>query len=225
MTTHLILDVETVADTSLIEATGYAAKEGAFLPLIYHLPVAIAVGHLTAEGILTTVESLGSPLTLDDPFALTHHFWDLANHTAVLITYNGRAFDLPVLEMCALRYGVTAPAYWSAGQKSPRYRYGSAHLDMLDILSNYGGATKGLTLANVCQLLGYQGKTDDVDGSKVQALFDAGRLDEIREYNRRDICMTYAVYLHWARIAGRLTPALYQSALVASKPFLDLIRS
>ena len=63
-----------------------------------------------------------------------------------------------------------------------------------------------------------------MDGSLVQTYYDDGRLDEIQAYNRLDIIRTYAVWLQWARIAGRLTEPLYQAALKASKPFLDQIR-
>jgi 3'-5' exonuclease len=222
--TMLIFDIETHHDKHLMQTFGYQAKDGAFPPLIFHLPCAIAVGYLTGDGLLTGVESL-----LDDPMGipaapwdLTEAFWTMANHTSVLVTFNGRSFDIPVLELCALRYGCTAPKHWQ-NARGTRYRYGNAHLDMLDILSNYGMATKGLSLTNVVQLLEYAGK-DDMDGSRVQEMWEAGNINEIQAYNRLDVIRTYAVWLHWARMAGRLTEDLYQAALIGSKQFLDLIR-
>jgi predicted PolB exonuclease-like 3'-5' exonuclease len=223
-TTSLIFDIETRADADLLAATGYAATDGEMLPPIFHLPVAIAVGHMTSEGILTSVESLADDLLgQDDPRVLTEDFWAMANHAPVWISYNGRSFDIPVLELCAMRYGCVALKHWQ-DQYGTRYRYGKAHLDLYDILSNYGAApTKGLTLSHLVQLLGYQGKAG-VDGSKVQAMWEAGELDAIREYNRLDCVRTFAVYLQYAHIAGRLTEEVYQRALQASKPWLDAIR-
>lgn len=34
----------------------------------------------------------------------------------------------------------------------------------------------------------------------------------------------YALWLHWARITGRLTGEMYREAASQSKPFLDQIR-
>lgn len=221
-TTSLIFDIETRHDTDLMAQLGYQAKPKDFAPILYHLPCAIAVGHMDGEGQLLSVESLGDLVSQDDPRVLTEDFWAMANHTPMLISYNGREFDLPVLELCALRYGCAAPKHWQE-QYGTRYRYSKVHLDLFDILGNYGTRTKGLTLANVVQLLGYAGK-DEVDGSKVQGLWEAGKLQEIQAYNRLDVIRTYAVWLHWAHIAGRLTEPLYQAALNASKPFLDQIR-
>ena len=71
----------------------------------------------------------------------------MAEHTATLVSFNGRSFDIPVLEFCALHYGIAAPKHWKAGQQGNRYRYGTSHIDLLDVLGNYGGATKGFSLS------------------------------------------------------------------------------
>lgn len=220
--TAIIVDIETRNDTDLMALHDYYPKEGTFLPLIYHLPCAIAIGRVDGEGRLLAVESLGDGLLGDDPCELTQSFWDMVGHAGTLISFNGRGFDIPVMELCALRYGCAAARHWTEAHGS-RYRYGKAHLDLLDILSNYGGATKGLTLANVVQLLGYKGK-DGMDGSMVQGMYEAGKIEEIQAYNRRDVICTYAVWLQYARISGRLTEPMYHAARSASKPFLEMLR-
>ena len=41
-------------------------------------------------------------------------FWARAERFAgCLVSFNGRRFDLPVLELAALRYGISAPAYFA----------------------------------------------------------------------------------------------------------------
>jgi 3'-5' exonuclease len=220
LTTIRMIDIETRADTDLLARLPIEPKNG-FLPLLYHLPCAVAVGHVTSEGVLTVVESLGSGL-FDDPCELTELFWELLNRTPFLVTFNGRAFDVPVMELCALRYGACASRHW--GEKyGSRYRYGQAHIDLLDVLCNYGGATRGYKLGHLVALLGYAGQ-DGMDGSMVQGLWEVGKIDEIQAYNRNDCIRTFALWLQWSRISGRLTETLYQESLKASAPFLDLIR-
>jgi predicted PolB exonuclease-like 3'-5' exonuclease len=220
--TMLIFDIETRHDTDLMQAFGYQGKPEVFAPLIYHLPCAVAIGQVTSEGVLTQVESLTDVYVDDDPAELTSEFWDRATHAPVLISFNGRGFDIPVLELCALRFGAVCAKHWQDDQKSTRYRYSKSHIDLLDILSN-GRPEKGFKLGNFTRLLGYTGK-DDMDGSKVQGMYEAGQLTEIQAYNRLDVIRTYALWLQWSNIAGRLLPEQYRAALISSKPFLDQIR-
>ena len=48
--------------------------------------------------------------------ALAREFWARAERFAgCLVTFNGRRFDFPVLELAALRYGIAAPAHFAEG--------------------------------------------------------------------------------------------------------------
>src|SRR5262245_12128964 len=193
-TVSLIFDIETRLDTDLAGRCGYTPKDGAFPPLPFHLPVAIAIGCVDGHGVLTAVESLGTPgLLADDPCDLTTAFWQRITQAGVLIGFNSRGFDMPVMELCALRYGCAAPRHWGEAQGT-RYRDSKQHLDLLDVLSNYAGASRGYSLNALVQLLGYAGK-DGMDGSAVQSLWDAGELETIMQYNRLDIVRTYALWL------------------------------
>ena len=81
------------------------------------------------------------------------------------------------------------------GYQQRRNRYNTeAHLDLHDLLTNFG-ATRfngGLNLA--ANLLGKPGKMD-VQGYMVQDLYNDGQLAEINDYCRCDVLDTYFVFL------------------------------
>ena len=125
-----------------------------------------------------------------------------------LVSFNGRTFDLPLLELAAFRYGLSVPGWFNLTAKSfeqARNRYNlEAHIDLQELLTNFGSTrfTGGLNLA--ANLLGKPGKMD-VEGHMVQDLFDAGKLSEIHDYCRCDVLDTYFVFLRTRVLLGRLT--------------------
>ena len=87
----------------------------------------------------------------------------------------------------------------------PRSRYNTAaHIDLCELLTNFGSTrfNGGLNLA--ANLLGKPGKMD-VQGDMVQDLYDAGRLAEINDYCRCDVLDTYFVFLRTRVLLGQLT--------------------
>ena len=125
-----------------------------------------------------------------------------------MVTFNGRSFDLPLLELAAFRYGVPLKAWFALQARTydqPRNRYNlDSHFDLQDLWVNYG-ATRfngGLNLA--AHLLGKPGKMD-VQGDMVQDMYDEGRLAEINDYCRCDVLDTYFVFLRACVITGQLT--------------------
>jgi predicted PolB exonuclease-like 3'-5' exonuclease len=135
-----------------------------------------------------------------------------------LVSFNGRAFDLPVLEMQALRYGCQAPRYFNE-KYGHRYRYSEErHYDLFDFLSNVGvhRIRGGFNL--LARLIGLPGKTW-VDGSMIQGLWEAGQLSMIHTYCRQDVIQTYGLFLRIELMRGRLTPEAYQAVWDAATPF------
>ena len=124
-----------------------------------------------------------------------------------LVTFNGRSFDVPLLELAAFRYGISVPEWFAMGRKSwdqPRNRYNvQRHLDLQDVLVNHGAVrfNGGLNLA--ANLLGKPGKMD-VQGYMVQDMYDQGKLAEINDYCRCDVLDTYFVFLRTQVLVGNL---------------------
>src|SRR5262249_9335633 len=133
-----------------------------------------------------------------------------------LVSFNGRGFDLPVLELAALRHGCRIPRYFTAGFRDQSSD--AAHYDLYDFLTNGGtyGLRGGFHL--LAQLIGLPGK-GELDGGSVQALWESGRLAEIHAYCRRDVIQTYFLFLRLELMRGRVTPEQHAAALAGSAAF------
>lgn len=240
---YLAFDIESVADGQLVSRIRYpkeslsaaeairryrdellAKYESDFIPYSFQVPVAIVVAKIAADFHLLDLVALDAPQYR--PHVMTEHFWRgwEAYRRPTLVSFNGRTFDLPLLELAAFRYGVclggwmemSGPAY-----QQPRNRYNSeSHLDLHDVLTNYG-ATRfhgGLNLA--ASLLGKPGKMD-VQGHMVQDLYDAGGLAAINDYCRCDVLDTYFVLLRTLVLFGTLTLQREQEIVADTKQWLS----
>jgi predicted PolB exonuclease-like 3'-5' exonuclease len=168
-------------------------------------------------------------VALDEPefrsHVITEYFWRgwEGYRRPTLVSFNGRVFDLPLLELAAFRYGISVPGWFNVDDKNweqYRGRYNlSAHLDLHDLLTNFG-ATRfngGLNLA--ANLLGKPGKME-VQGYMVQDLFNAGKLTEINDYCRCDVLDTYFVFLRTSVLLGRLSLQREQQLVSTAKQWL-----
>lgn len=197
------------------------ARRGSdFFPMTLHVPISIAIGGVGADHVLRAVESLALDGYSEE--ALAREFWARAERFAgCLVTFNGRRFDLPVLELAALRYGIAAPNHFAEGPGTARARYSTErHLDLCDYLTNFGasgGLRGGMDL--LLKMIGLPGKAG-VNGSQVQELYERGRLEEIHRYCRSDVIQTYFLFLRVELMRGRIDAAAYQAARDASAHFL-----
>jgi len=236
-----VFDVETRIDKGLVKAVYHRgepiAEEEAyeqaraevaarsrsgsdFFPLAFHVPVSIVVGEVDDRRLLTAVHVLGSP-GYGEAEIVTEFWARLEERGGTLVSFNGRSFDLPVLELAALRYGCRLPRYFGAGYRDrPGH---DLHYDLHDFLTN-GGAFHlrgGFHLA--AQLIGLPGK-GAVDGASVQTLWETGRLADIHAYCRRDVIQTYLLFLRVEVMRGRLSSEEYAAARAAAAPYAAELR-
>lgn len=116
----------------------------------------------------------------------------------VIVDWNGRGFDLPALALRSFRHGVPMGWYYSKG-RDYRYRYSDdPHLDLFDYLSDFGSVNKtGFKLDNFARAIGLPGKYG-VDGSMVEGMYLAGKIDEIEKYCLSDVIQTaFVLYRHF----------------------------
>ena len=224
---YLIFDIESVSDGDLIAKVRYPGeglkpeeaiekytgelmeKFGSeFIPYTYHLPVSIAIIKVDAQFQIIDIVTLDTPK--HRPHILTKHFWDgwKAYQMPTLVSFNGRSFDIPLMELSAYRYGVAIPEWFNIYGKSweqKRGRYNqTAHLDLQEIITNFG-ATRLNGGLNLCaNIVGGPGKMG-VAGHMVQSLFREGKLKEINDYCRCDVLDTYFVFLRMAVLMGEIT--------------------
>src|SRR5262249_10602975 len=136
---------------------------------------------------------------------------------ATLVTFNGRGWDLPLLELAAFRYGVSAGREYFLKNRD---RFKGTHLDLLDSLNNFGGChhTGGLNL--LAKLLGKPGKME-TSGDKVYSLCREGKLQEINDYCAFDTLDTYFVFLRTRVLTGELTLEQEQAVVQYAKEFVS----
>ena len=189
-----------------------------FFPITLHLPISIAIGNVGDDYVLNSVESLSASDYSEEK--LIHEFWTRAERFAgTMVSFNGRRFDIPVLELAALRHGIAAPIHF-ADESPGRHRYSPArHLDLFDYLTNFGAVSLAGGMNLLLKMIGMPGKTG-MDGSQVQGYFEAGRLEEIHRYCRRDVVQTYFLFLRVARMRGQITEQVNHSAFETSQHFL-----
>jgi predicted PolB exonuclease-like 3'-5' exonuclease len=219
----LVFDIETRVDKALLRATQFAGlgigdddayermrdrlrheSDGRsdFFPVTYHLPISIALVGAGDDYAFTDVAVLGADHLGEE--GLVREFWRrLETFEGTLVSFNGRGFDLPVLELQALRHGCALPRYF--GERNGLRQRSGRHLDLYDCLSNFGAARLRGGLDLVAKLVGLPGKSD-VAGGDVQRLWERGRWAEIHRYCADDALQTYFVLLRVEQLRGRLTP-------------------
>jgi DNA polymerase elongation subunit (family B) len=121
-----------------------------------------------------------------DEATILQRFWTMIAQYDRVITYNGRGFDVPFLMQRALLRGVTV----SCNLMPPRFSGTRVHLDLMEVLTQFG-ATRRTSLAAWVTAAGLSDpKAGPVRGEQVGAAFREGRTREIVEYCMRDVVAT-----------------------------------
>jgi predicted PolB exonuclease-like 3'-5' exonuclease len=193
-------------------------RDSDFFPITLHLPISIAIGNVDDNYVLNAVETLALGDYSEE--TLVREFWTRAERFAgTLVTFNGRRFDIPVLELAALRHGIAAPVHFG-DESLARNRHSAArHFDLFDYLTNFGAVSLAGGMNLLLKMIGMPGKSG-MDGSMVQEYFETGRLQEIHRYCRNDVVQTYFLFLRVALLRGEIDEQLYRAASDASQHFM-----
>ena len=236
----LVMDTESVPDGRLLAAVKYAgdkltpaeavgrAQEEAraqsytgsdFLPVTFQYPVAVCIIRVGADFTLQKINRLGEPEF--KPRQMVEQFWSGMAQTrqmykdrVKLVTFNGRGFDMPLLEMAAFRYGCQASEHFQN-----RNRYTGSHLDLMDWLSNFGALRMAGGLDVLAKLLGKPGKTSCTGDQVYQMLLD-GKLRQINDYCTFDTLDTYFVFLRSRILVGSVTLEKEHQLVMKAKEFV-----
>ena len=207
-TTYLVLDIETIPDRELFtppeQPTGV---ERPFPPLYACRPVVIGVMWIGADLAVKKIGTFGEG---KDEAAMMADFADfMGKWRPQVVTWNGRGFDLPVLALRALRFGLDFRWYYRG--EGYRYRFTEeGHLDLADVISDHGAA-RMTSLDGAARTIGLPGK-GDVDGSQVEGLFNAGQIDALRRYCLADVTQTAFLFLRYRLVSGDLDRDGYRHA-------------
>lgn len=216
----LIWDLETVPD---IEAYGRVhrlmdqtpaeirqAMGDEFPKLVYHSIVCIGALLASPRDQGYEVRFLGASHVGDQSEReLIRTFLDIVDRVSPrMVTFNGASFDLPVLRYRGMIHEL--PAH-GLNDRPYFHRYRGEHVDLCDVLSSFsfGGKAK---LDELSRAMGLSGKPGGMDGSRVEALFNEGRVDDIAEYCLSDVIQTYRLWLRYELFCGRLTLDQYNAS-------------
>lgn len=121
-----------------------------------------------------------------------------------LISWNGAGFDLPVLLYRMTHHGLDASALVNAGfqRQDYLYRYSDKHIDLMEKYS-FGAWNNKQKLDTVASLCGFAGK-QDIDGSQVVPMVQAGEWQKLATYCESDVLNTWLLYLRWLLLYGKL---------------------
>jgi predicted PolB exonuclease-like 3'-5' exonuclease len=195
-----------------------------FIPFTYHLPIALVIAKIREDFSLIEIVSLDEPQHRSEVIA--KQFWVGWERYGrpTWVTFNGRSFDIPLMEMAAYRFGISVPTWFNLYERAysqNRNRYNlDAHVDLHEVLTNYGSTwfRGGLNLA--AALLNKPGKID-VQGDMVLEMYRDGKLTEISEYCRCDVLDTYFVFLRLQVMMGRLSIEKEQALIAATRTLLE----
>jgi predicted PolB exonuclease-like 3'-5' exonuclease len=204
--THLVLDIETILDPELpipetVETEGLP-------PPPHHEIVCIGVLWFGPNYEVRRIGIIGEDKS--EPEVLADFARFLERQRPVLVTFNGRGFDLPVIAARCFKHGQPLNYYYR--ERDVRYRFSvEGHMDLMDFLSDFGAA-KRTRLDLSARLCGMPGKVG-IDGKDVGPMVHAGRVEEVRNYCLCDVVQTAGVFLRTQLVRGELDSSQYQQAM------------
>jgi len=208
---YLVVDIETVPDGSVWTTPEIPlGMERPFPPTYAHRVIVVGCLWLDEAYRMQRLGVVGGGSDREaDILEDFSRFVD--RNRPVLVTYNGRTFDLPVLALRSLRCGVPMGWYYRRGL---RYRYSEhGHIDLCDWLADHGAA-RSSSLDALARLIGLPGKRG-VDGSQIEGLYRAGQLEQILNYCLADVAQTALLFLRFRLLQGTLDRDEYCAAAEA----------
>lgn len=213
-TPFLVLDIETILDPELPIAESSEAERLPAPP--HHQVVVIGALWFDANHLARKISVLGET---QGERGILEEFARILNQRApTLVSWNGRGFDLPVIAMRCLRYGIPLPHYY--GDRDVRYRFSpGGHLDVMDFVADFGAA-KPSKLDVVAKLCGMPGKVG-VDGKDVGPLMHAGKVAQVQAYCLCDVAQTAGIFLRVQLLRGVLGRDAYLAAMQSLLTLID----
>jgi 3'-5' exonuclease len=237
---YLVFDIESIPDAKLINKVKYPDMDyddkkavatlqeemleitqgrSNFIPVTFQIPVSLCIAKVRENFTLAEIVSLDQPNFRAR--TMTTLFWhgieDLYNDSS-MVTFNGRGFDIPLMELMAFRYGVKAKRHFK-DKYAGRYRFGTKHIDLQDWVSNYNAIKVAGGLNMLAKTIGKPGKMSS-KGDQVYGMYLEGKMKEINEYCIHDVLDTYFVFLRTRVLLGEITIDREQTIVNQTKEYL-----
>lgn len=141
-----------------------------------------------------------------------------------LVSWNGRGFDLPVVQYRAMHHRLSSKELFHEGRNNSYLnRYQDNHIDLMDKLSMLGASTRQ-SLDIISGLCGLAGK-QDVDGSQVVGLVQNGEWDRLITYCEGDVLNTWLIYLRWQYLLGNIDDGAYEQQQKNTLEYLQTLKN
>lgn len=125
-------------------------------------------------------------------------FWDGAQKYQYFITFNGRGFDMPFLNVRSAIRGIRPTKDLMRGRYLYQQNAGAIHIDLFDQLTYYGALRRKGGLHLWSRAFGIRSpKADGVTGDDVGKLYAEKKFLEIAKYNVGDLRATRELYEKW----------------------------
>ena len=186
----VVLDVETIADRSAMERCGYEEDEGVFSPWPLH--------QLACASVLSVRSAAYTDIAFDLRSFSRRSMGERGIVASVeraiegadqILTFNGKAFDIPVLLARAIVAEEFVPTLARLGH---RCRPG-IHRDLHEELKGSGGSIK---LVHLCAAFAIPAKVGGA-GDHVAKLARGGRWLDIEHYCETDVVATWLAAQMW----------------------------
>lgn len=215
----LVFDIETIPDlasarhlspelndlpddeamTALI-AKREAEAGNAFMPYPLHKIACLSVLWVNVSKKHYRLRSLSLD-AMDEKEILTK-FLNSLTQNPILVSWNGKGFDVPVLGYRSLHHRLSAPKLFSEHRGGYLDRYGNTHIDVMEKLK-FGSFSNSQKLDLVSALCGVAGK-GGTDGSQVLPMVQNGEWDKLCRYCESDVLNTWFLFLYWQKLTGKL---------------------
>ncbi len=197
--------------TDIKEGLGFSPLTGSIVAVgLYDVLRAQGVVYYRGEGAGT--DSVDGEFILKERSEreMLEDFWEGAKSYDTFVTFNGRGFDVPFLNIRTAVHGMRPTRDLMDG----RYLYQQKairHVDLQDQMTYYGAMQKRPSLHLFCRAFGIESpKIGGVQGDDVAELFHAKKFRDIARYNARDVIATTALYKKWLRY---LAPASFLNVI------------
>lgn len=125
-------------------------------------------------------------------------FWEGAQSYDTFVTFNGRGFDVPFLNIRSAVHTIRPTHDLMEGRYLTQQKE-VRHVDLQDQLTYYGAVHRKPSLHLVCRAFGIQSPKEGVSGDDVAELFYAKKFRDIARYNARDVIATTLLYKKWLK--------------------------
>ena len=134
-----------------------------------------------------------------------------------IISFNGKTFDLPVIQYRSMMHKIPCPWLYSR-EMSYKFNH-EPHCDLIDAFSNFGSSAR-VKMSEVCALLNIPCKQSG-SGDEVLNMYKNGQIEEVCDYCQEDVLCTYMLYLNYQMHNGKISLRIFENCMEKAKELLD----